>query len=520
MSKKASAHYDAVVVGGGINGAVSAARLAAGGLNVLLLEKDDFASKTSQESSNLVWGGIKYLQSYEFALVYKLCRSRNELLKAYPNRIREIGFLASIGPTAPFGRVLGLFGTMFYWAIGFFATNRPKVYSPSVANKIEPSFLPGRAALEYFDAELPDNDSRFVWDFIATAKSLGATCLNYKEVKEASFNGTWQISFEDSLTGEEQFVSASALVNATGPFANLISERFKLENKSRLALSKGVHLIVPKIHSSERVLAFWDEEGRMFYVLPMSDRSMIGTTDTRVSEETKEVTPQDREFLLRQINKEMRLTKPLTESDIIAERSGVRPLVTDGKSGAEVDWHKLSRKHVVETDTKQRAISLFGGKLTDCLNVGEEVFQEIRRLGLAPANHKTRPWFGEEPAQAKLKFESEAQTYFAGHPDAELMIESLWRRHGSRAKLILELIAEDASKAEPVFQGLGICFAEIEFVSLTEDVRQPEDLLRRRLPISMSRSQAEIAANERLNRLLATVSGSAKKSEQLRVNAV
>lgn len=519
MSKKMVANYDVVIVGGGINGAVSAARLAAGGVKVLLLEKDDFASKTSQESSNLVWGGIKYLQSYEFALVYKLCRSRNELLKAYPNRIRQIGFLASIGPTAPFGRLLGLFGTMFYWAIGFFATNRPKVYSPSVANKIEPSFLPGRAALEYFDAELPDNDSRFVWDFIQTAKALGATCLNYKEVKDANFNGSWEISFEDSLSGETGKIFAAALVNATGPFANLISEQFRLQNKSRLALSKGVHLIVPKIHSSERVLAFWDEQGRMFYVLPMSDRSMIGTTDTRVSAETKEVTAEDREFLLRQINKEMNLAKPLTESDIIAERSGVRPLVTDGKSGAEVDWHKLSRKHVVETDAKQKAISLFGGKLTDCLNVAEEVFQEIRRLGLAPASHKTNPWFGEEPVEAKFQFQIKAQIYFASHPDSELMIESLWRRHGSRATLILELIAEDSSKADSVFEGLGICYAEIEHVSQTEDVRTPEDLLRRRLPISMSRSKAEIVSNQRLNSLLSIAPEPIKKTKRLRVNS-
>ena len=504
MSKKKSIQYDVVVVGGGINGAVSAARLAAGGVKVLLLEKDDFASKTSQESSNLVWGGIKYLQSYEFALVYKLCRSRNELLKAYPNRIRQIGFLASIGPTAPFGRLLGLFGTMFYWAIGLFATRRPKVYSPSVANKIEPRFLPGRAALEYFDAGLPDNDSRFVWHFIETAKSLGATCLNYKEVKDAKFDGTWEISFDDSLSGESQNVSAAALINATGPFANLISERFRLENKSTLALSKGVHLIVPKIHSSERVLAFWDEQGRMFYVLPMNDRSMIGTTDTRVSAETKEVTAEDREFLLKQINKEMNLTEPLTESDIIAERSGVRPLVTDGKSGTEVDWHKLSRKHVVETDAKQKAISLFGGKLTDCLNVGEEVFREISRLGLAPAKRVTSPWFGEEPAHAKREFTDKAQQYFAGKPELELTIESLWRRHGSRAEQILALISEDASKADSVFDGLGICYAEIEFVAQNEDVREPEDLLRRRLPISMSRSQVEIASNKRLNSLLSS----------------
>lgn len=501
MSKKVSSHFDVVIVGGGINGAVSAARLAAGGVKVLLLEQDDFASKTSQESSNLVWGGIKYLQSYEIGLVYKLCRSRNELLRAYPNRIREIGFLASIGPTAPFGRVLGLFGTMLYWTIGAFATNRPKVYSPAVANRIEPSFLPGRAALEYFDAELPDNDSRFVWDFIATAKSLGADCRNYHQVTSATFDKAWTVRYRDTIAGSDEVVTADAIVNATGPFANLMAEKFQLENKSQLALSKGVHLIVPKIHSSERVLAFWDEQGRMFYVLPMHDRSMIGTTDTRVDQETKEVTAEDREFLLRQINKEMKLSKPLTEADIIAERAGVRPLVTDSKAGAEVDWHKLSRKHVVETDVKRKAVSLFGGKLTDCLNVGEEVYQEIRRLGLAPKNYQTKVWFGEESQSSKDAFTTQALRFFTDE-DASTTIESLWRRHGNDAHQVLELIALDPSKGEPVFRGLGICFAEIEFVLDREDVRKREDLLRRRLPISMTRSQKEIASNARLSDLL------------------
>ncbi|RZA13279.1 MAG: FAD-dependent oxidoreductase, partial [Proteobacteria bacterium] len=64
--------FDVAIVGGGINGAVAAAALSAAGLSVALFEKKDFASSTSQESSNLVWGGIKYLESYEFGLVWDL----------------------------------------------------------------------------------------------------------------------------------------------------------------------------------------------------------------------------------------------------------------------------------------------------------------------------------------------------------------------------------------------------------------------------------------------------------------
>ncbi|MGA1532249.1 MAG: FAD-dependent oxidoreductase, partial [Aquiluna sp.] len=117
--------FDVAIIGAGINGAVAAAALSAAGQKVLLVDKGDFAGFTSQESSNLVWGGIKYLQTYEFWLVFKLCLARNKLMRAYPNQIKEIGFLASLGPTAPFGRLLGAFGTLFYWAIGLLGTTPP-----------------------------------------------------------------------------------------------------------------------------------------------------------------------------------------------------------------------------------------------------------------------------------------------------------------------------------------------------------------------------------------------------------
>ena len=45
--------YDTLIIGGGINGAVSAAALSGKGARVALIDQRDFAGFTSQQSSNL-----------------------------------------------------------------------------------------------------------------------------------------------------------------------------------------------------------------------------------------------------------------------------------------------------------------------------------------------------------------------------------------------------------------------------------------------------------------------------------
>lgn len=84
--------YDVLIIGSGINGAVSAAALSGKGARVALIDQRDFAGFTSQQSSNLAWGGIKYLESHDYSLVRKLCLSRNHLLRHYPSRVQEIRF--------------------------------------------------------------------------------------------------------------------------------------------------------------------------------------------------------------------------------------------------------------------------------------------------------------------------------------------------------------------------------------------------------------------------------------------
>lgn len=485
--------FDVAIIGAGINGAVAAAALSSAGLKVLIVDKGDFAGFTSQESSNLVWGGIKYLQTYEFLLVFKLCLARNRLMRAYPNRIKQIGFLASIGPTAPFGRLLGTFGTLFYWAIGLFGTKPPRSYSAKTAKRLEPNLITGRKAVKYYDAELPDNDSRFVYDFISQAVRKGAVAENYTELVDAHFESNWTLSLKNKNSTRK--VSADAVINAAGPFASNVAKMLGAETKAQLVFSKGVHFIINRrLTENYQVLAFWDEQGRLFYVLPMGDRSMIGTTDTRVENPETDVTDEDISFVLRQINAQLELKEPITSSQIISSRCGVRPLVVDSPSEGDIaDWHQLSRKHVIEGNKTRKVVTILGGKLTDCLNVGEELIGELNRFGQkvkVPGR-----WFGEGSQLRKNEFFQLVRN--KARSNSKEIAEGLWRRHGEDAFGIIG--NEDLAD---LFPGLGITSQEVRYIAQKEHVVKRDDLLRRRLPISMARSQREIEENSELQKLL------------------
>ena len=129
IEQLASTEFDVLIVGGGINGAVSAAALAARGARVGLIDSRDFAGFTSQQSSNLVWGGIKYMESYEFGLVAGLCKSRNELLRSFPSTVKEIRFLTTISKDFRYHPLFMLAGSWLYWLFGRGKTCVPKLLS-------------------------------------------------------------------------------------------------------------------------------------------------------------------------------------------------------------------------------------------------------------------------------------------------------------------------------------------------------------------------------------------------------
>ncbi|MBT8216321.1 MAG: FAD-dependent oxidoreductase [Acidimicrobiia bacterium] len=484
--------FDALIVGGGINGAVAAAVLAGRGATIALIDRGDFGGFTSQESSNLVWGGFKYLESYEFLLVRKLCVSRNRLIKAYPDNVKPIGFLATLDRSSPFPPWLAALGSLAYWAIGSFKTHMPRMLSPRKIEKVEPvvDTTGARGGVEYYDAYLPDNDSRFVFSFVRSALDVGAAAANYVELIDATrTGGVWEAELRDRETGRTLHCRARVIINAAGPFVDPLNRELGPQTDHRIVYSKGIHLVVPQITPSRRVLAFFDDTQRLFYVIPMGRRSVIGTTDTRVDTPYTEVTTADRTFLLEQINKRLDLPSPLTEADVIAERSGVRPLVvdSDGSDQETVDWTKLSRKHEVETDRERSVITIFGGKLTDCLNVGEEVADEVERLGI-PLEEDTGSWYGEPAAATRAEFYRQARLMrlddLRSKPNVEPLSDRLWRRYGRRAFQMLDAIRQDPSMGEDIMNRADYLRVELHLAARTEMVTRLEDFLRRRSKIT------------------------------------
>jgi glycerol-3-phosphate dehydrogenase len=514
--------FDVLVLGAGINGAVSAACLAGGGAKVAVIDKRDFAGFTSQESSNLAWGGIKYLETFEFGLVRKLCTSRNLLLERFPSTVQEIRFFVVHEKSFRHGRLKLFLGSLLYWLIGSFFTQKPRLLSTSQIAQEEPVVKTGSSdgGFEYSDAYLHDNDARFVWSFIRSAIDHGANASNYVECTHAVREGElWRITLRDVVTGEVFETRTRVLINACGPYVDSVNEGFGVKTKHAHVFSKGIHLIVPKITESKKVLTFFADDGRLFFVIPMGPRTCVGTTDTRVNAPETTVTDDDRNFVLSNINKRLNLKQPLRNTDIIAERCGVRPLaVKDAKDGAK-DWTQLSRKHAVEADIEGKQLSIFGGKLTDCVNVGEEIAEIVVKMGISL---KTRDssWYGEPGPKRRLEFLQKGLAIgldaHTSESSSELLSARLWRRYGERAFLLLDAIAKDRTQAELLIENAEYLKCEVELAARDERIVNLDDFLRRRSKIALVVSKDELKNSQGLRKACEVFFGSDAAEEKWR----
>ncbi len=483
--------HDVLIVGAGINGAVSAAALAGQGARVALIDQRDFAGFTSQHSSNLAWGGIKYMETYDFRLVRQLCRSRNELIRAFPSSVREIRFLTTIRKGFRHHPVKLWLGTWLYWLIGDCRTQTPLLLSASDINREEPVIdtTDCIGGFEYSDAYLHDNDARFVFSFVRSAIDQGCVAVNYVEsLGSRRLDGLWHTRVRDRESGAEFTIRSRVLVNAAGPFVDRLNRLSGESTEHRHVFSKGIHLLVDRLTPNHRILAFFAADGRLFFVIPMGPKTCIGTTDTPVEQPETEVTAADRRFVLDNINQRLKLKQPLTEADIIAERCGVRPLAIKGEASGGRDFLQLSRKHAIDVEPGHAHLSIFGGKLTDCINVGEEVCAQVSRMAIA-LPRRGRRWYGEPGAEVRREYLRQAAELRLDdctvEGASEPLSERLWRRYGAEALPMLEAIRRDPRQAELLIEGTEYLRCEIQHAAEREMIVKLEDFLRRRSKIAL-----------------------------------
>ncbi len=476
-------HFELVVIGGGINGAGIAADCAGRGLKVALFEAGDLACATSSASSKLLHGGLRYLEHYEFRLVHEALAEREVMLRIAPHLTRPLRFRL---PHRPHLRPAWLIRAGL-WLYDHLALRVSLPASRSLrfgaTDGLQPDIQRG---FEYSDAWV--DDARLVLLNALRAREQGAEIHPRTACTRARRMGDhWHLELTEPPGGRRFAVTCQALVNASGPWVTRFLDRqLALPASGRLRLSKGSHLVVPRVHDGAEAYLLQHRDGRVVFVIPyLQTYSLIGTTDVDYQGDARQLTISDPEirYLCDAVNGYF--VRQIGPADVIWSYAGVRPLVDDG-SGAPQSVTRDYRLVLDAAPGQPPLLSVFGGKLTTYRTLAEAAFRQLRPFfPLAGGDWTaTLPLPGGDFSGSVAELAEEYRQAFdwLDAPNARRIAEA----YGSRARLWLR---NDPGEDF----GAGLTAAEVDYLIEQEWARSLEDILWRRSKLGLQLGCAEQA---------------------------
>jgi glycerol-3-phosphate dehydrogenase len=378
--------FDVMIIGGGISGACLFHQLCTQGYRVLLVDQGDFASGTSQSSAMMIWGGLLYLKDLRFSTVWRLCGSRNRLLAEQSDLVRRQQFRYLVSQNSNHGKLLLNTVLHAYWMMGRCRGALPRNTSSFSENTFlnEAAF---RESFVYEEAVLGDSDSRFVLHWILAHQSEETVAINHCEMSGVSFNdtsGLYTVLLEDKLRkNHKSEVRARLIVNCSGPWADQVNARFGIKSPFRHILSKGVFIGMRRFPDHDLpLITEVGNNGDCMSLIPWGPVSLWGPTEAGESQlsEAQRVKPTDVSFLLNELNRI--LLRPQRVEDIVSLRCGLRALVVGTNTPTSASTLELSRKFRIYCDEDRPWISIYGGKLTDCVRLASTTADKIKaRIG-------------------------------------------------------------------------------------------------------------------------------------------
>jgi glycerol-3-phosphate dehydrogenase len=497
--------WDLCIIGGGINGAGVLRDAAWRGLEVCLLEKGDFASGTSSRSSKLIHGGVRYLEYFQFRLVFEACSERNLLKRLAPHLVRSRTFMIPF-----YGSRLALekyrAGLLLYDLLAMFRNSQNHArLSVSETLQLEPNLRSENLVGSVIYEDCVTDDARLTLETLLDGVRNGGEALNYAEVTGVGqVDGGFRVQTHDTVGGQDFTVTARSVANLTGPWSDLLRGQIETPTESsdrpRLRPTKGAHIEVPRerIGHHTAVVLFHPADQRLLFVIPRGEVSIVGTTDTDYHGPLDDVhaTREDVTYLLQAVNHAFP-GRTITGEDIVSTYAALRPLINQ----EGVAESAVSREHEVHEEVPG-LFSMIGGKLTTYRRMAEDILEEIvpyleRAQGRSIA-HKSRtaqfPLFDGEFEQCP----SELTECFGADRGLRL-----WRRYGERAHELTALVRADATLETPLTGAEDFLRAEIILLARTELVTRLEDLLMRRTPLFFFAGNQGLDSVEEVSRLLA-----------------
>jgi glycerol-3-phosphate dehydrogenase len=515
---------DVLVVGGGATGAGIARDAALRGLSVALCEAGDFAGQTSSRSSQLIHGGLRYLQYGDLGLVFEGLSERRRLMSTAPHLCRPLEFIfPAYRGERPGLRTIGT-GIAIYNALALW---RP----PAQRQRLEPrAILDAVPALRaaglqggqlYTDCQT--DDARLVLETVLDAERAGALALSRLRVRSLTRDRAGRARVAVAVDTETQAVieiRARAIVNATGPFSDAFDR-----GRRNLRPTLGVHLVFDSSRldlGGRAVVLRSPGDGRLFFALPHGKRSVIGTTDTDWrpsapsgrSDAADALAPgdeppsldseirarrQDVDYLLAAVGHAFPAAR-LDRDDVIATYAGLRPLVAMPAHTAS----STSREHEILREP-DGVVTVAGGKLTTFRRMAEQATDVVvdllrdrgfeRAIGRCQTRSRPLPGAGEPPPA------------FADHELAPDVRDHLRAAYGARGAQVLAGLDESPELARRIDPELPYLWIEVVHAAREEHALDVVDALARRIPLLREARDQGLAALDRAADLMARVLG-------------
>jgi glycerol-3-phosphate dehydrogenase len=308
--------------------------------------------------------------------------------------------------------------------------------------------------------------------------AAGAVCVNYCRLTGLMESGgrVCGATVEDQLDHHSAQINVRQIVHATGQWTSAAQP-----GRDWCRLAKGVHLVMPAALQDEALLLTAHSDGRVFFMIPWYGMTLLGTTDDDYQGDLDHVSvePEDISYLLAAANHYLKTA--WTEADIAGSYAGVRVMKHSDKASPS----DVSRDWELKTAGNGAHYSI-GGKLTSAREDAACIVDTVcGQLGVdmrCATSERRLPW-APETDYATWSADINAQSNQLGidHECAKWLM----RRHGKRVQQVLESMAGEPQLAERIVPALPFIYADLLYCARNEMVIHPDDLLRRRMPLSI-----------------------------------
>jgi glycerol-3-phosphate dehydrogenase len=495
-------HSQVLVIGGGINGAATFRELALQGVDVTLIERDDYISGASAASSHMIHGGIRYLENGEFRLVSESVQERNRLLKTAPHYVKPLQTTIPIFSTfsgiasAPLrflthkqsstterGALLIKVGLILYDSFSRDGGSVPRHQFHGRRKSLadQPALNPDlKYTATYYDAAMV-NPERLGLDVLLDGVAAGGRSANYVEAIGAVDGG---VQVRDRVTGDEFVLTADVVVNTSGPWTDLTNDALGTPS-TFMGGTKGSHIVLdnPELFAATkgRELFFENDDGRIVLIYPVKGRVLVGTTDMDADPRDPMVeTDDDTEYFFKLVS-HVFPEVVVNRSQIVFTYAGIRPLPRHDDEAPGF----VSRDYRIEKGSfgGSPLLSLVGGKWTTFRALGEHMTDEVLAL-LKRQRTVSTATLAIGGGVGFPTTEPSRNAWIHAHATGvtRSRVAELLTRYGTRATDVIAAIASGKDAALRTTELLTT--AELDYLVRSESVVHLNDVLLRRTDLA------------------------------------